>query len=127
MRRSGTFGLVGETRHPTSSGGASGSVRGKPLLTVSEAAILLGSDRSTLYKAIGADRFPLPVVRLNRQILIPRAALERLVKGAIDYDVKGDACCSTCGTPLGSAPSPPPRSRATCSAARRSSSTIPSV
>jgi len=29
---------------------------------VSQAAVLLDCDRSTLYKAIDADRFPLPVV-----------------------------------------------------------------
>ena len=46
-----------------------------PLLTVSQVAVLLGCDRSTLYRAIVAERFPLPVVRLNRRILVPRVAV----------------------------------------------------
>lgn len=100
-------------------------------MTVSEAAVLLGSDRSTLYKAIGDDRFPLPVVRLNRQILIPRSALERLLDGQIGYDLEERSSeadyCPNCGTSIESLPSSASRSRATCSAARRSSSAIPSV
>jgi len=132
MRRPVAIDLVGQARDYISAGGLSGFVRGKPLLTVSQAAVLLGSDRSTLYKAIGENRFPLPVVRLNRQILIPRAALERLINGLVDYDAeedicKGGCCCPTCGTSLSSSSSSFSRTRATCSAARRSSSRIPSV
>ena len=103
----------------------------KPLLTVSQAAVLLGSDRSTLYKAIGDDRFPLPVVRLNRRILIPRVAVERLLGGLVDYEAPVEISevgrCPACGVPLDSTSRSLFRTRPTCSAARRSSSASPSV
>ena len=104
----------------------------RPLLTVSQAAVLLDCDRSTLYKAIDADRFPLPVVRLNRRILIPRVAVERLLGSSDGYRSPGESaaagtCCPTCGAGTGPSPAVPSRTRATCSAARRSSVAIPSV
>lgn len=104
----------------------------KPLLTVSRAAVLLGGDRSTLYKAIGDDRFPLPVVRLNRQILIPRVGVERLLGGLVDQQAEAgtsgaSSCCPSCGVSLDSRSPASSRTRPTCSAARRSSSAMPSV
>ena len=104
----------------------------KPLLTVSQAAVLLGSDRSTVYKAIGDDRFPLPVVRLNRQILIPRVAVERLLGGQVGYEPmagtpSAGSCCPSCGAPVEAPSTSLSRTRPTCSAARRSSSMMPSV
>ena len=104
----------------------------KPLLTVSQAAVLLGSDRSTLYKAIADDRFPLPVVRLNRQILIPRVAVERLLGGLFDQEAavgtsSASSCCPSCGASVEPPSSSLSRTRPTCSAARRSSSAMPSV
>jgi len=102
-----------------------------PLLTVSQVAVLLGCDRSTLYRAIVAERFPLPVVRLNRRILVPRVAVERLLgrgkgHGPPDEPPALSPYCPTCGA------APPStvvasRTRATCSAARRSSVAMPSV
>lgn len=44
-------------------------------LTVEEAAALLGIGRNSAYQAIA--RGELPVLRLGRRLLIPRAALER--------------------------------------------------
>jgi excisionase family DNA binding protein len=109
----------------------SGSIHGRPLLTVTQAAVLLGTDRSTLYKAIGDNRFPLPVIRLNRQILIPRAALDRLISGELDYDAGGAASegdrCPTCGTSIEPSAAPPLSTIPTWSAARRSSSAMASV
>ena len=103
----------------------------KPLLTVSQAAVLLGSDRSTLYKAIADDRFPLPVVRPNRQILIPRVAVERLLGGLFDQEAavgtSEGVCCPSCGAWLDSRSPSLSRTRPTCSAARRSSAAMPSV
>ncbi len=104
----------------------------KPLLTVSQAAVLLGSDRSTLNKAIGDDRFPLPVVRLNRQILIPRVAVEHLLGGLVDQEAEAgtsgaSSCCPSCGASLDSRSPSLSRTRPTCSAARRSSAAMPSV
>lgn len=103
----------------------------KALLSVEEAAVLLGVDRATCYRAIRRQTFPLPVVRLGGRIRIPRRAVERLLDGA---DPAKDANqtqlasdrCPTCGSP--STPSSPPSSRRpTCSAARRSSSATTSV
>ena len=104
----------------------------KPLLTVSQAAVLLSSHRSTLYKAIGDDRFPLPVVRLNRQILIPRVAVEHLLGGLVDQEAEAgtsgaSSCCPSCGASLDSRSPSLSRTRPTCSAARRSSAAMPSV
>lgn len=132
MRRQGSGSFRARVDSNTSAKGGTAVPRGRPLLTVSQAAVLLGSDRSTLYKAIGENRFPLPVVRLNRQILIPRAALERFIGGAVAYDAEegmseGEDFCPTCGSPLASSAPTPASIRPTCLAARRSSSGIASV
>jgi len=49
-------------------------------LSVEEAAGLLGISRSLAYEL--AARGELPVLRLGRRIVIPRAGLERLLDGA---------------------------------------------
>ena len=49
----------------------------KPLLSVEEAAVLLGETRSTLYRSIKAGTFPLPIFRIGRRIRIPRRSVER--------------------------------------------------
>jgi excisionase family DNA binding protein len=103
----------------------------KSLLSVEEAAVLLGVDRTTCYRAIRGDTFPLPVVRLGGRIRIPRRAIERLLDGADPAHGANPAQlaserCPTCGSP--STPSSPPSSRRpTCSAARRSSPATTSV
>jgi excisionase family DNA binding protein len=53
----------------------------KPLLSVEEAAALLGETRSTLYRAIKAGSFPLPIFRIGQRIRIPRRSVERLLAG----------------------------------------------
>ena len=53
----------------------------KPLLSVEEAALLLGETRSTLYRSIKAGDFPLPIFRIGRRIRIPRRSVERLLAG----------------------------------------------
>jgi excisionase family DNA binding protein len=53
----------------------------KPLLSVEEAAVLLGETRSTLYRAIKAGTFPLPIFRIGQRIRIPRRSVERLLAG----------------------------------------------
>ncbi len=40
----------------------------RPLLSVEETAILLGETRSTLYRALKAGTFPLPVFRIGSRI-----------------------------------------------------------
>jgi excisionase family DNA binding protein len=49
-------------------------------LTVEEAAALLGIGRTSAYQAVASGQ--LPVVRIGRRLLVPRAALERLLDGA---------------------------------------------
>lgn len=46
-------------------------------LTVEEAAALLGIGRNTAYQAAASGQ--LPVIRIGRRLLIPRAALDRLL------------------------------------------------
>ena len=53
----------------------------KPLLSVEEAAVLLGETRSTLYRAIKAGDFPLPIFKIGRRFRIPRRSVERLLAG----------------------------------------------
>jgi len=57
-----------------------GEIVGRRLaLSVEEAAELLGISRSLAYEL--AARGQLPVLRLGRRLVIPRAALERLLDG----------------------------------------------
>ena len=48
-------------------------------LTVEEAAALLGIGRTSAYQAVASGQ--LPVIRIGRRLLVPRAALERLLGG----------------------------------------------
>jgi predicted DNA-binding transcriptional regulator AlpA len=110
---------------------AGGLSNGKPrrlgaFVTVGQAALLLGQSRATLYRAIRRGDFPLPVVTFNGRLRIPRRSVERLVAGEDVCDPQsgaGSRLCPTCGAPEWS----PARRRPTCSAARRSSSSTPSV
>jgi len=49
--------------------------------TVEEAASLLGVSRNSAYAL--ARTGALPTIRLGKRLLVPKAALERLLKGAI--------------------------------------------
>ncbi len=53
----------------------------RPFVSVEEAALLLGEARSTVYRAVKAGTFPLPVVRIGARIRIPRIAIDRLIAG----------------------------------------------
>ena len=57
------------------------AAHGRPLLSVDEAAVLLGCNRSSVYRSIGRGDFPLPVFRLNGRYRITRASVERLIAG----------------------------------------------
>ena len=50
--------------------------------TVTAAAARLGVDRLTAYKAIREGTFPVPVIRIGRRIVVPTAALDRLLAGS---------------------------------------------
>jgi excisionase family DNA binding protein len=69
----------------TDTGGGSGMVRsGEPTrrltMSVEEAAEALGISRALAYEAI--QRGQLSFVRIGRRVLIPKAALERLLEAA---------------------------------------------
>ena len=97
--------------------------------------MLLGISRSTLYRSVQRGDFPAAIVRINGRIRVPRRAIERLISGtaadsttvgAESAGLKASIYCPTCG----SAPrtmSSPERRTPICSAARRSSSSTPSV
>jgi excisionase family DNA binding protein len=75
------FIAAGGTDAPTGvPGGASGAGPGgqaRLTMTVEEAAVALGISRAFAYEAV--TRNEIPHVRIGRRILIPRAALERLL------------------------------------------------
>lgn len=48
-------------------------------LSVEEAATLLGIGRTTAYAAVRSGT--LPAVRIHRRVVVPRAAIERLLSG----------------------------------------------
>ena len=135
--------------HPRNGFGA------KALLSVDEAAILLGITRSTAYRAIAMDTFPVPIIRVGGRWRISREALRRLLDGE-EPTTRGHATnsntqsatttkaendpeprelaqsdstlCVTCGSPRSASVAvPPPSSRPICLAARRSSSGTASV
>jgi excisionase family DNA binding protein len=53
----------------------------KPLLSVEEAAVLLGESRSSIYRSIGRGDIPVPIFRINGRLRIARRAVERLLAG----------------------------------------------
>jgi excisionase family DNA binding protein len=52
-------------------------VKEGPVLSVNEAAKLLGLNRNSVYEA--AKRGELPIIRLGRRVLISRAGLQRML------------------------------------------------
>lgn len=72
-----------------SSGSASGAVapvEQRLVLTVEEAAQLLGISRSFAYEAV--QRGDIPSMRIGRRILVPKAALERFLASVPDQEVR---------------------------------------
>jgi excisionase family DNA binding protein len=99
---------------------------GRGLLSVSEVAILLGEERSTLYRSIQRGDFPLQVVTINGRMRISRQAVERLRAGLVatsDVETAIDDQAFLGRHDV----VPPSRRRPICVAARRSSSPIASV
>ena len=54
----------------------------KPLLSIEEAAEMLGIHRCTLHRSIERGDFPLPLFQINARWLVPRKAVEALIDGA---------------------------------------------
>ena len=107
----------------------------RAFLSIEETAVLLGISRATLYRSVQRGDFPVPVVQLNGRLRVPRRAVERLMEGTVSpplsqpgvagqSSLPDSAVCPTCGT--ASTTSPPNRTPM-YSAARRSSSSSPSV
>ena len=46
-------------------------------MTVPEAAKILGISRGLAYELIAAGRFPAPIIRAGRRILVPAAGIDR--------------------------------------------------
>ena len=61
--------------------GRSHSSGERALVGIDEAAVMLGEDRSTLYRSIKRGDFPLPVVTINGRMRVPRKAIETLITG----------------------------------------------
>ena len=108
----------------------------KTLLSVDEAAILLGITRSTAYRAIRTGTFPVPIIKLGGRFRVPRTALMRLIENGelkqamtVSTDNYDSATCPTCGSAatLSTTSVRRPRRSPICSAARRSSSGTGSV
>jgi excisionase family DNA binding protein len=53
----------------------------RPVLTVSEAAELLGVSRAFAYELVA--RGELPAVRLGRRIMIPRVGIQRIIENSV--------------------------------------------
>ena len=53
---------------------------GRRVGTISEAACMLGISRGSAYEA--AKRGEIPTIRIGRRLLVPLAALERMLGGA---------------------------------------------
>ena len=74
--------------------------RGKrmaPLVSVEEAAEILGQSRSSLYRAIERDDVPVPVFTINGRYRIARRSLEGLIAGELQA-VAGEAQPATAGS-----------------------------
>lgn len=101
----------------------------KPLLSIEEAAVLLGETRSTLYRAIKGSDFPLPVHRIGKRLRIPRRAVERLVEGLppVGPDLLEPHTGATDPAGPGAVGRVAVNRRPMCSAARRSSAGTASV
>lgn len=54
-----------------------------PLLSVDDAAILLGQSRSSIYRAIERGDLPLPVFTINGRLRIARRSVEKLLEGEL--------------------------------------------
>jgi excisionase family DNA binding protein len=50
-------------------------------LSIEEVAPILGVGVSTLYRSIARGEFPLPIIRIGGRILVPRDALEAVLRG----------------------------------------------
>jgi hypothetical protein len=56
------------------------AIRGLGVRTdVETAGSILGLSRTQAYEAVKADRFPVPVIRVGRRLIVPTAPIRRLL------------------------------------------------
>src|ERR1035438_6035687 len=67
----------------------------KPLLSVDDAAVLLGQSRSSIYRAIGRGDLPVPVFTINGRIRIARRSVERLLAGELPLTAREEGVDET--------------------------------
>ena len=86
--RDALAGAIGETGGTTkqsrTAAGAMAPVENRLVFTVEEAAQLLGISRSFAYEAV--QRGDIPSMRIGRRVLVPKAALKRLLETVGDSD-----------------------------------------
>jgi excisionase family DNA binding protein len=56
------------------------AVAERSTVNVEEAAQALGVNRLTLYSAIRKGESPVPVIKIGRRLVVPRAALDRVLE-----------------------------------------------
>ena len=54
-------------------------MKGSMTLTIPELAVVLGISRNLAYALARDNRLPVPVLRLGRRLVVPRAAVEKLL------------------------------------------------
>jgi excisionase family DNA binding protein len=77
-------GVNAEVETPRTSSGAMAPSTDRLVFTVEEAAALLGIGRATAYEAV--QRGEIPSMRIGRRILVPKAALQRMLDAARSSD-----------------------------------------
>jgi len=59
-------------------------------LTIEETAAQLGISRSSAYEAARRGQLGVPVIRIGRRLLVPRAALERLLGRSVEREPEAE-------------------------------------
>ena len=54
-------------------------MKGSMTLTIPELAVVLGTSRNLAYALARDNRLPVPVLRLGRRLVVPRAAVKKLL------------------------------------------------
>jgi excisionase family DNA binding protein len=64
---------------------------GSKTYSIPEAAKQLGLSRSAAYAAAARGELPVPVLRIGSRLLVPRAALDRLLDGYVEKPLNDHA------------------------------------
>jgi|GEM_PF-1367026 excisionase family DNA binding protein len=62
-----------------------GAQAAKLLLSVEEAAALLGTSKATLYRAVQDGSLPVPVFMIGKRLRIARRSIEQLLNGELGH------------------------------------------